>query len=90
MNSTEKENLAKLSKIVYHFQKKRFEMEPNLHHLEEIKKTKMDCGTMPEDRDAFTEHQYRMIKKSFDLSRYFLNCKFENQFNATVSYKTRK
>ena len=84
MQAKEKENLAKLAKIVYYFQKKRYEKHPTLHYLDEVKRARMDCGAIPDDKDVCTDKQFDMIKKSTALTRYFLNCKIEQQFNASV------
>ena len=86
MNSTDKENLVKLAKIVYYFQKKRYEREPSLHHLEEVKKAKTDRSVLlsADNKDVLAEHQYKMIKEAFALSRYFLQCNVENQLKSTV------
>lgn len=74
-----------MAKIVYYFQKKRYEREPSLHHLEEVKKAKTDRSMVPsENKDHLAEHQYKMIKKSVALSRYFLQCNIENQLKASV------
>ena len=83
-----------MAKIVYYFQKKRYEREPSLHHLEEVNRAKTDRGMLlPDDntKDVLTEYQYKMIKKSFALSRYFLQCNKENQLKTSVfCFKKRK